>query len=465
MNYVTRITQAGSTTRLKRKDLEELSMSLGKIRALIWRNCGSINGVYKSAYDIQNEVRPLFKHLCIASHIVSGTILDTAACIKATREAAKAEVVRAIFRHTKDEIERKRLCTALKVDKTTETHKSWTEDRYLRRQMRKYCKHGVSKCINQIVVPADCYKWYELNGRGFIKVAGFTSKKRADLKRGAIRWIAIPLTTNRKIDGAIRLIVKDSGVEIHYSIEAVDERSCGTKVIGIDKGYTEVFVDSDNDSYGIGLGALLGAESDTGKRKGQALGKLRAIAEKSEPKKRARIETNNLGKKKFLKRKSRHQKIVSTLIHNAVHSVVSKAKTIAVEDLKKPFTSKDLGVNMNRSRRGASVKLVNAAYTSQICPDCLCFGRRDHDKFHCAVCRDVKRSDHVAARNTLARLDDPEIKLYTPYREVKAILFRRSLPRLRLSNQDSSCVGIKAACAATASTESEVSIVNHGRPW
>ncbi len=473
MSHVTRITQAEQLTVRKQGDLTALCAALGKVRAHVWRKYGSIKGVSKSAYEIRDEVCPGFKNIGIVSHVVQGTVLDAAKNIAANREAAKVEAVRAIFRHTKDENERKRLCTALKADKTREGFPSWIEDAYLRRQMRKHCARGHSKCVNQIVVPVDCYKWFEVNGRGFISVAGFMEAKRR------VRRIAILLTTNHKIEGAIRLIVKETGIEVHYGIEAEDVRPCGKKTLGIDKGYTEVLVDSDNVDHGVGLGILLSAESDTGKRKGQALGKLRAIAKKSEPKKRARIEKNNLGKKKFLARRTRHHKMVSTLIHNAAHSVVSKAKVIATEDLTKKFVPKDLGANANRrlgqwvkgviakafesvaSRRGASVKLVNAAYTSQTCPDCLCFGNRSGDKFYCEVCKDVKRSDHVAARNTLARLDDPEIKLYTPYREVKEILLRRALPRLRLSNQDSSCVGT-ASVSLAASTESELLISTTG---
>ena len=465
MSLVTRITQAEPLTRRKLDDLTMLVKALGKVRVYVWNKYGSIEGVGKTPYEIRDEVCPKFKHLNIASHVLQGTVLDAAKNIDANREAAKVEVVKSIFRHTKDENERKRLCIALKVDKSSKKYKSWTEDKYLRRQMRKQCVRGYSKCDNQIMLPCDCYEWVNLNGRGIIDIDGLTISKRK------IRHIAIPLRTNVKIEGEIRVILNGSDIEVHYEIEPVDERPCGTQTLGVDKGYTEVLVDSDGESHGDGLGKLLTAESDHLKEKYQVRNRLQAIAEacaKTNPQKAANIEKFNLGRKKLNARRNRHHKIVSALIHEAVHSAVSKAKIIAVEDLTKPFASKDYGADQNRrlsgwvkgkiahaldsvsSRRRASVRLVNAAYTSQICCACGHFGVRKGDRFYCSVCEDVKRSDHVSARNVLARLSDREIKLYTPYKEVKEILLKRSLPRLRLSNQDSSC--------DNTSTESELPI-------
>jgi len=52
----------------------------------------------------------------------------------------------------------------------------------------------------------------------------------------------------------------------------------------------------------------------------------------------------------------------------------------------------------------------------------------------------VLQADENTARNVLARLSDPDIERFTPYRTVKAILQART-ERLRLGllNPDSSC--------------------------
>ena len=68
-------------------------------------------------------------------------------------------------------------------------------------------------------------------------------------------------------------------------------------------------------------------------------------------------------------------------------------------------------------------------------------GHRNGEKFYCfdGVVLDA---DENAARNILARKDDPEIRLWTPLSEVKSILLKRTehfKQRLGLLNQDSSC--------------------------
>jgi predicted YcjX-like family ATPase len=77
-------------------------------------------------------------------------------------------------------------------------------------------------------------------------------------------------------------------------------------------------------------------------------------------------------------------------------------------------------------------------------------GKRVGDKFY-RVNEDVMQADHNTARNVLARLFNPDIDRFLPYRQVKAILLKRTERyRLGLLNQDSSCLSVMAL-----STESE----------
>ncbi|MCP4701169.1 MAG: transposase, partial [Gammaproteobacteria bacterium] len=93
----------------------------------------------------------------------------------------------------------------------------------------------------------------------------------------------------------------------------------------------------------------------------------------------------------------------------------------------------------------------NAAYTSQIDSRNGCLaGVRKGDLFHCED-GEVLQADENAARNVLARLHDPGIDRWTPYKKVKSILLERTQRHRRgLLRQDSSCnpVGL--------STESEL---------
>ncbi len=305
--------------------------------------------------------------------------------------------------------------------------KNFILDPYLRRLMRKYWKPGKNHTFNQIVLEPGSYKCFSHNGKNYIEVIS--------LKRGA--RIAIPIGTNYSITGQIRLILREGQVEIHYTIDNTDERACGTIELGIDKGYTEAFVDSEGEFYGKGLGTILSKESDSLKKKYQRRNKIKAVLVQVEhPKKAKRIRKKNLGRKKLNRRKKKHQAKVKTIVFTAVNRIVDKAETVVCEDLTKTFKSRNLGKNTNRrlsgwvkglmasaidivaSRRGSRVILVNAAYTSQICSKCGCFGKR-------TGCRAVMQADHNAAVNILARLYDKELHRWLPFQKVKQILLER----------------------------------------
>lgn len=54
--------------------------------------------------------------------------------------------------------------------------------------------------------------------------------------------------------GTIRLILRDHAVEVHHTVSATSRKLCGTGELGIDKGYSEAFVDSDGGSSRSGVG-------------------------------------------------------------------------------------------------------------------------------------------------------------------------------------------------------------------
>jgi IS605 OrfB family transposase len=165
-------------------------------------------------------------------------------------------------------------------------------------------------------------------------------------------------------------------------------------------------------------------------------------------------------------RKRKHTANVRDKVYKATHSVVDKASTIVSEDLTAPIRSRKrrsrdskrrlgawvkgiLAQALTRvsQRRGASLHLVNAAYTSQTDHrHGVLLGDRRGDRFYCfdGVVLDA---DENAARNILARHSDPEIGRWMPYRQVRLLLRRRTEhwlstegQRLGLLNQDSSCV-------------------------
>lgn len=441
----TRILYSHHLTDSKFARLEEIAKRLGVLRSEIWNEYGSLKGVGMRDREIRNAWMEEGRTPDLPARLWKETLRDVVADIKAYREAAKVKVRKAINRLDVDEEERKRLYIDLKKDE-------WTEDPFLRRQMRMYFKHGHTQVRNQALLDKQCYKAFLHGGRAWIKVMSLVRGKR----------IAIPLNTSHEPSGTLRLILRGGKVEVHYSVEAEEAcvtRACGTGSTGVDKGYTEVFTDSDGERHGEGLGKLLSAESDYLKAKYQKRNKIAAIAEASSPSKRARIEQNNLGRKKLDQRRARHTANVRNVVFKAVHSVFDKADDVAVEDLTATIRSRKVrSKNMKRrlsgwvkgliavalqsvsQRRGASLVLVNSSYTSQTdSRHGVLLGERRGDRFYCfdGVVLDA---DENAALNIEARARDPEIGLWTPYRKVRSILLRRTEQfRLGLLNQDFSC--------------------------
>jgi IS605 OrfB family transposase len=447
----TRIIKSKNLNKGKYDQLSAQAKRLGSVRSEVWHDFGSIKGVsVKSDRKIRDRWR-LEKHsFKVSANAWKETLRDAFGDIKASRESAKEKVRKVLYKQISDEKKRTTLYQKLKCD-------DWIYDSYLRRLMRQYWKHGRNHTVNQIVVRSDNYTTFQLGGRAFLKIPSLQKGKR----------IAIPLNTNVEPSGTLRLILIDDIVEVHYTIDIPEIKKCGAATLGIDKGYTEVFVDSDGKEYGKGLGKILTQKSDKLKEKYQKRSKLKAIANKK-PHKKQNIIQNNLGRKKLNRqdRKTKYQ--IKDIIYQATHQLVDKAEIIAAEDLTSPIASKRFVKNVTRRlsawtkgviataldtvsrRRGSSVILVNSAYTSQTDSRYgILLGKRHGDSFYCfdGV---VLQADENAAQNVLARLHDPEIDRWTPYQKVKTLLLKRTeRQRLGLLNPDSSC------SSSELSTESE----------
>ena len=242
---MTRIVRSKGLNAGKNAQLVELARRLGVVRKHVWHKYGSVNGASKSAIDARDAMQSVGHDFNVTRRLWKATTLDVMGDISAYREACKLTVKRAIFERTDDKDEQKRLFTLLKSGQ-------WASDKYLSRKMRKACRHGQTNVCNQIILDANCYTWF---APGWLSVMSLVNGKR----------IAIPLASNRPISGTIRLVVDSDGVAVHHTVEADIGQPCGTRTIGIDKGYTEAFVDSDGEFHGKGLGKLLSAQSDRNK--------------------------------------------------------------------------------------------------------------------------------------------------------------------------------------------------------
>jgi hypothetical protein len=394
-----------------------------------------------SARTMRDKIfeKKIYATLKIDGTIRTETTLDIVNDILTYKAAAKRKVRQAIHRRTNDENERKRLYTLLKADK-------WLEEPFLHRQMRKHFRHGKSSVANQFIVRSDRFSTEEIDGKLVVTIR--IARQYGDN-------IVLTTTTSGKnvvLPGSnLRIVIKNGITEIHYATKKGSGRECGDQVLGIDKGYTEAFTDSNGNNYGQSFGRIMTEYSDRTTATNKQRNKLHVLEKRHRQAGRTakadRIKRHNLGHKKIAARKATARKQLRTIAYQAVHSIVDKAAVVVSEDLTAIIALKHQNYKWKRFNRMMSAwargvlaealdsvcmqrkarhVLVNGAYTSQTdSTNGLLEGKRKGDKFY-RVNGDVLQADHNAALNVLARLNDSEISRFTPYKEVRRILLSRS---------------------------------------
>ena len=419
--------------------------AMGFVRADIWRRYGAMGTVGKNANAIRKEISAasLYDGLFVDGTIRAETTKDIINDVLLYKAAALVKVRQAVAARTNDAVERKRLFTALKSDK-------WLTDNFLHRQMRKHFRHGKSRVANQFIVRSDKHSSAVVDGYLVITL------KVAQKYGGHITLVTTSSGKNVNLTGSnLRVVVKAGFTEIHYATDKAESRVCGARIVGLDKGYTEAFTDSDGMAHGLKFGAVLSRYSDATSQSGKGRNKLHALQKKhlnaGRVAKACRIVICNLGRKKMDARKEKAQKSLRDIAFQSAHTIVDKATVVVSEDLSSSIASKVQWKKYNRrmsawakgvlaealdsvcTQRKASHVLVCGAYTSQIdSTNGLLQGKRVGDKFYRAN-GDVLQADHNAALNVLARLDDPDITRFTPYKEVRRILLARSPAQLSVN--------------------------------
>ena len=247
--------------------LAAICKAAGYIRADIWRRYGALGTIGVTASAIRTEIvaTKIYDSLHIDGTIRAETTKDIVNDILTYKAAAKLKVRQAIARRTDVESERKRLYTLLKLDQ-------WLAEPFLHRQMRKHFRHGKSKVANQFIVRSDKYSTAVVGGKLVITIR--VAKKYGDS-------IVLTTTTSGKnvdLSGSnLRIIVKNGFTEIHYATEKAPGRECGDKTLGIDKGYTEAFTDSDGEHHGLAFGKVMTEYSDKASSTGKQRNRLHAL--------------------------------------------------------------------------------------------------------------------------------------------------------------------------------------------
>jgi len=433
--------------------LKSMCELLAPLRKEVWHRYGGLRTIGTVKHLLAKEFRAtdFYKSIPVSGQVKADTVTNILDDIIMYREASKYKVRKDITKRTSDNEERKHLFTLLKSDK-------WQSDNFLSGRMRKHFKHGKPNIFNQVMFDVRAVKvtpdLITLNGVG--KFHGL---------------IELPIKHNYVLSNFmegknVRVMLKDKYIELHFSLDKPEGRPCDDKEIGIDKGYTEAFVDSEGEFYVKDFGKLTTAFSDKNKEKGKARNKLHSLEKKYREQgklsKANNLKRFNLGHNHRIKRKERIENQLKDRVYKSVHRLCDKSKLIVSEDLTSLTKNRTKFKNMNRrlanwykgiltqaveeitTQRGCKHLQVNPAYTSQMdSRSGFLEGRRAGDKFYHAEHEVVSQADYNASRNILARKDDKEITLYMPYREVKRILLARVKKRDANTHiLDFSCSGI-----------------------
>ncbi len=317
---------------------------------------------------------------------------------------------------------------------------------YLRKKIKKLRKRP--PCVQKkrrVAFDSNCYRSFENEGRQYLGLMSLDKGKR----------LILPLLGNKKIDGNLTLIMGKNSLVIHQTEELKPcIRPQGNGIEAIDFGYTEALTDTQGNRYGTELGSLLTQASDVLNEKMKKRNRLHALKKKyrvTNPIKARRLLKYNLGRQKLVSTMNRTKASIACEVNKGINKfVASKNLSLLVtEDLRHTF-SYDGPKALNRRlsfwirgllqdrivfkalAKGFRHEQVNPAYGSQTCPSCGFVDKknRSQDVFRCLYCGHEDHSDRVAALNYASRYGDQEISQYTPYWQVRTILFARFHRRL-----------------------------------
>ena len=162
---VTRVAYSRDLNRGKFAALTGQARRLGRVRAEVWQRYGSVTGARLSDRQVRDAwMAAGHTEFGVLANAWKETVRDAMGGIRASRDAAKVKVRRAVSHRTTDPAERKRLFTALKAD-------DWAADPYLSRMMRKHWRRSHSHITNQIIIRADNVRTFTLTEGGDVWLA------------------------------------------------------------------------------------------------------------------------------------------------------------------------------------------------------------------------------------------------------------------------------------------------------
>ncbi|MGK7897307.1 MAG: transposase [Xenococcus sp. (in: cyanobacteria)] len=423
----------------------------GRLRSDIWNKYGSLKcwGIpHQQLYKEFQKTNPpqLYQ---LAQKQWQKTFERVIDDIHAVQEAAKTVVVRKICQHFKpdEDITGKPIKDTSFRDELIKSLKTtqWLNYPLLHRWMRDAYHRGHSYVNNQICVGISNGAVVKRISRNVVSVtiSGDKIGKRKYEKLTLLFKVGRVTPT-----GLFQIIFDDvtGEVRLHYPKIIQRKKAVGKGKCGLDKGYTEAFTDSNNDTYGDGIGKVMTESVKKRHIRGKARNKLYQIAIKNN---KSHIFKCNLTKKRHNCCEKRKKQTLNTMIRAGVNDFYDSYDHAITEDLSFTIKNKRQAKSVNRRlsewckgtlqkaleeisyRRSSNVTVVNAAYTSQVDSRYgVLLGTRQGEQFF-TFDGEVIQADGNAARNIEARMDDTHISRYMKFVDVRKVLIKRTVAFLR----------------------------------
>lgn len=335
--------------------------------------------------------------------------------------------------------------------------REWMQYPLIARWLRQHYRRGHTQVRNQICVTsrprAPIVKRISRNVVEVTINGELVGKKRYE--KIALRFKVGRITPS----GNLRIILLDGTAELHYTRIVNKVANSSELALGVDKGFTEAITDSNGTVYADGIGQIMTTEVEKRHVRGKARNKLYAIAlNKNQP----QIFKCNLGKNTWRRRETRKKAKLTNQVRASINTLFDSCGVVVTEDLstaikgkkRSPAMSRNLaewckgiiqtGLEEIANRRQSVVRLVNAAFSSQVdCRNGTLLGCRCGDSF---LTFDGMRlqADHNAAVTLLHRDTDSEITRYMRVEKVHRILLDRTasfLAEMDLTLQDAVNLG------------------------
>lgn len=250
--------------------LDAICKTASYTRADLWRRHETLANVRRSASSIRTEIveKRLYDRVMLDGTIRAQTTKDIVNDILTYKATANLKMPQAIAKRTSDANDRKRFYALLRKDE-------WLCAPFLHRQMRKRLRRGKPSVANQFVVRSDKFSTELIDG--MLVVTLKIAKKYGE----SIALITTSSGKDVELAGSdVRILVTDGHTEIRYAVEKEEGRTCGDQVLGVNKGYTEAFTDSDGEHHGASFDKVITEYSDKVAATGKQRNKLHALEEK-----------------------------------------------------------------------------------------------------------------------------------------------------------------------------------------